>query len=515
MILPRYVFSILIVFILSSSAVNASQFFVSTKGSDSNPGTIDLPFLTLTKAFSLSNTVFKPGDTLYVRGGTYQSLISFTFSKSGADSAYYHIYSYPGERVILDFSGMSLSSSNRGVNFKGSYCHFRGFEIKGAGDNGMLLSGSNNIIENCAFYDNRDSGLQLSSGAANNRIINCDSYYNADPPDYGDADGFAVKMDVGTGNYFYGCRAWLNSDDGWDGYMRGANNVSTTVENCWAFKNGYFKNGADAGANANGNGFKMGGSDDKTLIHDFKVVNSLAFMNKLKGFDQNNNKGSMILYNCTGYANVGQNYSIPSTLAAGKVAVLKNCAELGKKISLFTGSEQITNSWQLNPVAANSDFISIDTANFGGATAPRKADSSLPDLIFMHLSPNSKLIDVGTNIQLPFNGKAPDLGCFETGGTVGVLLEQNYRVHDFELGRNFPNPFNPVTNIYFTINKPGNITIKVFDIQGKEIATLYNGYKNAGRYNIIWDASNLSSGVYFCSLVTEMGSKVQKMVLAK
>lgn len=515
MSLRRYVFIIVTLFIFSSALTSASQYFVSTKGSDSNPGTIDLPFLTISKAFGLSNTIFKPGDTLYVRGGTYQYIVSLTFSKPGTDSAWYHIYSYPGEKVILDFSGMALSSSNRGVNFKGNYCHFRGFEIKGAGDNGMLLSGSNNIIENCAFYENRDSGLQLSSGAANNKIINCDSYWNADPPDYGDADGFAVKMDVGTGNYFYGCRSWLNTDDGWDGYMRGADDVSTTVENCWAFKNGYFKDGSDAGPNANGNGFKMGGSDDKTLKHNFKVINSLAFMNKLKGFDQNNNKGTMILYNCTGYANVNNNYSIPSSLATGKVAVVKNCAELGGKISLFNGVELVTNSWQLNPVASAAEFKSIDTANFGGATAPRKADGSLPDITFMHLAANSRLIDAGTNIQLPFNGKAPDMGCFETGGTVGVSTGQNQQISDFELSRNYPNPFNPVTNFYFTINKPGHITLKIYNVQGKEIVSLFSGYKNAGRYNIAWDASVFASGVYFCRLTSGAGSAIQKMVLAK
>jgi hypothetical protein len=49
-------------------------------------------------------------------------------------------------------------------------------------------------------------------------------------------------------------------DDGWDGYLRGADDVSTTLENCWSFENGYLEDGTDAGANANGNGFKMWGS---------------------------------------------------------------------------------------------------------------------------------------------------------------------------------------------------------------------------------------------------------------
>lgn len=58
----------------------------------------------------------------------------------------------------------------------------------------IISTGGYNVIEFCSFIGNEDSGLQLSGGAHNNKIINCDSYYNADPTDYGDADGFACKL---------------------------------------------------------------------------------------------------------------------------------------------------------------------------------------------------------------------------------------------------------------------------------------------------------------------------------
>ena len=161
---------------------------------------------------------------------------------------------------------MTISSTNRAVTLSGSYWHIKGIDIKGAGDNGMNISGSNNIIEFCAFYENHYTGLQLSGGASNNQIINCDSYFNSDPAQ-GNADGFAPKLNVGTNNYFYGCRAWQNSDDGWDGYLRPSNDVSTTLENCWCFSNGYLSDGSPS--SGNGNGFKMGGSDNKDLMHNF------------------------------------------------------------------------------------------------------------------------------------------------------------------------------------------------------------------------------------------------------
>ena len=90
----------------------------------------------------------------------------------------------------------------------------------------MNIGGSNNIIVFCSFFENHDTGLQLGNGAANNQIINCDSHFNEDLGQ-GNADGFASKLTVGSGNYFYGCMAWQNSDDGWDGYMRGANDVKS------------------------------------------------------------------------------------------------------------------------------------------------------------------------------------------------------------------------------------------------------------------------------------------------
>jgi hypothetical protein len=294
-------------FFFLSLPVSSRNWYVAVTGSDSGAGTETDPYFSITKAVSM----VQPGETIFVRGGTYYLTATISISKSGTSLSPISLFAYPGESPLFDFSGQVLSSGNRGINLSGSYWQIKGIKIAGAGDNGMNIGGgSNNLIENCAFYRNRDTGLQLDNGASGNIIRNCDSYYNADPPDFGDADGFAAKMAVGSGNYFYGCRAWKNCDDGWDGYLRGTDDVSTSLENCWAFENGYLEDGTDAGINANGNGFKMGGSDDKTLKHNFTLKKCLAFKNKAKGFDQNNNKGSMILYNCTGHNNLVADYRI-------------------------------------------------------------------------------------------------------------------------------------------------------------------------------------------------------------
>lgn len=80
---------------------------------------------------------------------------------------------------------------------------------------------------------------------------------------------------------------------------------------------------------------------------------------------------------------------------------------------------------------------------------------------------------------------------------------------------NYPNPFNPTTTINYQLPKDGMVTIKVYDIIGKEVATLINGHKSAGYYKVDFDASKLTSGVYICSIQASDFSKSIKLLLTK
>lgn len=385
--------------------------YVAPDGKDSNNGSLKNPFKTISHALH----IIQKGDTIFVQGGTYnlKTSIKIKGTLDGTKSLKYHLFNYKNEYVLLDFSGSNSYSA--GLMLEGDYWHIRGINIKGAGGNGMrIMFGSDNVIENCSFFENRSTGLQLGAGASDNRIINCDSYYNADPPDYGDADGFASKLDVGTGNYFYGCRAWANSDDGWDGYLRRVSGVSTTLENCWAWGNGYLKDGTDPGKEANGNGFKMGGGDNsnvKLLMHHFKLVNCVAFNNKKKGFDQNNNTGSMTLINCTAYMNKSANYSIRTSINKGQKVIIKNCLSYKGSVELAAFVIQEKNSWLNSFHVDDTDFLSLNTNE---ASKSRKKDGSLPDISFLKLAKGSNLIDAGVILNYPYKGLAPDIGAFES-----------------------------------------------------------------------------------------------------
>jgi len=87
--------------------------------------------------------------------------------------------------------------------------------------------------------------------------------------------------------------------------------------------------------------------------------------------------------------------------------------------------------------------------------------------------------------------------------------------YSYKLYQNYPNPFNPLTNIDFSVPNAGKVMIRVFDLLGKEIATLLDEYKQSGKYRITFDGTNLPSGIYFYKIITNNFSSTKKMVLIK
>lgn len=104
---------------------------------------------------------------------------------------------------------------------------------------------------------------------------------------------------------------------------------------------------------------------------------------------------------------------------------------------------------------------------------------------------------------------------YPAGSIVSVVDESNRIPTDFELYQNYPNPFNPVTTIKYQINKSGFVNLKIYDMLGQEIAVLVNETKHPGVYDIKFDASNLSSGVYVYRLQSGSQSLTKKLILLK
>jgi hypothetical protein len=286
--------------------------YVSPNGSDSASGTLSDP-TTLPSAISR----VAPGGTIYMRGGTYRYSQTITIppGNNGTSSARKTLSAYPGETPVLNFSAQSEDSSNRGLAIGGNWWHIYGIIVERAGDNGILLGGSNNIIERVVTRFNRDSGLQISRFSSdapreqwpsNNLIISTESHDNADS-DGEDADGFAPKLTTGSGNVFRYDVSHNNIDDGWDLYTKddtGPIGV-VTIENSLSYNNGTLSNGGQAG-NGDRNGFKLGGED---IPVNHIVRGNIAYNNGKHGFTYNSNPGSMTISNNASIGNEERNFN--------------------------------------------------------------------------------------------------------------------------------------------------------------------------------------------------------------
>jgi hypothetical protein len=481
--------------VFAFATASATDIHVATTGSDTNDGTEAAPLATIHKAMEL----VKAGDRILVHEGTYtiSERIKIPELPTNADKRC-ELRAWPESavgKVIIDGSAMNHTTQNEFkmgrciyVNHLANYWTFYGLVLQNAEDNGMKVEGSYNIIERCTFRWNNDTGLQIGmfkdftieetksfpiSGQPQfnpgytycryNKVINCDSYENADArtyngsDDYGDADGFACKLFPGPGTEFHGCRAWTNSDDNWDLYMV---YHPVVIDSCWAYNAGRTKDGKDVG---NGNGFKLGGGGtsggaafaQSTGAH--VVTNCVAFGNLKKGFDQNNAYEGMYILNCVGWGN-DFNYRFSTEFKYGLMDI-HNCIGWGAKTNnhefLSSGPEHNTdyNSWttidgcepikdkKIKTKDYSGEFQSLSVADF---QAEREADGSLPNNGFARLKETSTVFkDKGMpiigytptrkmtqaeaeaagvelvtadDIYIGYNDAAPEFGAFELPG---------------------------------------------------------------------------------------------------
>lgn len=100
-------------------------------------------------------------------------------------------------------------------------------------------------------------------------------------------------------------------------------------------------------------------------------------------------------------------------------------------------------------------------------------------------------------------------------GIVGVQNQNSQIPESYSLYQNYPNPFNPVTKIKYSIPINSHVTIKVYDILGKEVSTLVDKFTNAGEYEVEFNASNLASGIYFYQMLSGSTINTKKLLFMK
>lgn len=153
--------------------------------------------------------------------------------------------------------------------------------------------------------------------------------------------------------------------------------------------------------------------------------------------------------------------------------------------------------------------IRIEVTNFDLTPTDAPFLGTNPYVLPVMVKATNKIYFNASYIDLPVIN--PIVTDFSTTGTPdGVASE-------FTLSQNYPNPFNPVTNIRFSLpqNFSGNVSLKIYDITGKEVSVLLNSSLSGGEQNVQWNAVNFASGVYFYKLQAGSFSEVKKMTLLK
>jgi hypothetical protein len=219
---------------------------------------------------TVSGTIYLTSTLQLLNSGTSSSKISFTGG-------------------TLDCSKLS---SGWCVKCNGSYWNITNMTIKNSPDCGIVFqSGGYNYVNKVNTTNNKDSGLQIYNGAHDVSVNNSYSAENYDTANGGEnADGYACKLSAGKNNKFAGCKAYHNSDDGWDLYGQP---YTVSMTSCTATNNGY-------GTNGDGNGFKLGSSGQK-VAHT--VTSCTSSSNKGCWYDGNGNTGHITTTGSSGSSN--------------------------------------------------------------------------------------------------------------------------------------------------------------------------------------------------------------------
>ncbi|MCE0538749.1 right-handed parallel beta-helix repeat-containing protein [Kineosporia rhizophila] len=392
-----------------TAAATGATYYVAPNGSDTAAGSKSAPW----KSIARAQTAVSAGDTVYFRAGTYAftaatkacssrtALVdAITLSKSGTAAAPITYAAYPGEKPVFNFSAMKDDCRIKGLNVTGSYLNVKGLELTGVRQNnnlnheswGVYVTGSNNTFDQLNLHHHMGPGLFIKNGS-NNLVLNSDSHDNYDlytSNGAGEsADGFGAHVAANQpGNRFSGNRAWNNSDDGFD-LINAYSPV--TIENSWAWHNGYVP-GTETAA-GNGSGIKAGGYGGVYQAAAVKhtVRYSVAFNNRAAGFYANHHPVALNFNHNTAYNN-RPNYNMLGITSGGAATGLgnlhDNVAFGGTLTSNLGSSTQKNNSWNLSTTLTSKHFQSLSTT---GWDAARQSNGRLPVLTSLRPAAGSPL----------------------------------------------------------------------------------------------------------------------------
>ena len=202
--------------------------------------------------------------------------------------------------------------------------------------------------------------------------------------------------------------------------------------------------------------------------------------------------GSPILY-------INSN-SINNYITIRLKGTFSNRSGIGAKIKVQTGS-----LIQTKDVTAGASFASMNTLDIGFGL--KKA--AVIDKITVYWPSG--------NVQVLTNVSPNQIKTITEPDVLNIVtsVEDEISITSFALHQNFPNPFNPLTTISYNLKTNSKVELKVYDVTGREVAILVDGFSSAGEHSVEWDGSDLASGLYIYRLTTDSFSETKKMLLLK
>lgn len=349
-----------------TGSVSTGDIWVDASAPSGGSGTSASPYNSLTTALA----AVSDGQRVIVRGGTIT--LTSTLSRSTNWATGIEVFAYGSERVTIDMSNLGTS---RALSISGQNEHWKGFDFRNGNGGAVIITGSNNVIEDCTASRCGRTGngggifYVYGSGATGNQFRDCAAWRNGDGASTSTnvPDNFKVLADdgsVSTGNVFARCFSANAPDDGFDLYRGNGNTIVDSV----SYRAGKYWNGSPAG---DGSGFKLGGG--VTSSGNNTALGCIAIDNKLVGFDQNSALVAVHIEHCTttgndwvGYRNVRSGGTFKNNISFGDVNI--------KSDSSIAGT---FNTWTIpvaDPLFANAG--AFDYSLGAGSSAIGAADDA-------------------------------------------------------------------------------------------------------------------------------------------
>jgi hypothetical protein len=477
----------------------------------------------------------QPGDTLLLRGGTYNEGLSLP--RSGGPGKMLVIRAYPGEKPII-------STSEKVLNLNKDYWLIEGlvFDHQNNDTDAISVSGSNNVIRNCEMRNGQRDGIDGGSASRNNVIENCvihDFVWSPGNDAHGivlnpGAEGWIIRNNtiyncggdciqlyagdkteianyskniIISGNVFYTTLgdASENALDfkGVDGCVVEANEMYGFANKAWVVQKGC-RNIVGA----------------KNLIHDSN--RGVEFRGEGGKLQENIRLFKNVVYNIADYyavkfdgvKNLEMMNNTLANVAAPCIRVELEGVQGGYiRNNLIYKAEAPNISGTFNCQADHNGWFQTSAKSLSGS-GDRSGDNpgfTNAAAFDFTLQPGSPAVDAGVDVGLPFTGSVPDLGAYELGDVALSVDDESSSANVpefFSLHQNYPNPFSlsgnsgdSTTRIEFETRGNANVRLEILNILGQQVRTLMEGNIQAGRHVVVWNGRDnggnvVASGVY-------------------